>query len=90
MGIASEVNMDGMLQADAMRMEDLRLLAYVQHMAQTAESEEARRIFMACLEAEVRRCGLQRLDAQPAHQKRVRNVGDDLRAPILDGLCPVR
>jgi hypothetical protein len=82
--------MDGMLQADAMRMENLRLLAYVQHMAQTAESEEARRIFMACLEAEARRCGLQRLDAQPAHQKPVRNVGGDLRAPILDGLCPVR
>ena len=51
--------MDGMFQSGAKKMEDFRLLAYVQYMSQTAESDEARQIFKAYLEDEVRRIDLE-------------------------------
>lgn len=47
--------MDVMVQAGALAKDELHLLAYVQYMAQTAKSDEARQMFRAYLEQAARR-----------------------------------
>jgi hypothetical protein len=60
-----ETDMEKTSQGSAIHMEDIRILTYVQHMAQTAKSDEGKRIFKAYLEQESRRHhrSTQRLDA---------------------------
>lgn len=43
------------MQSIALTVDDLRLLAYVQHMAQTAQSGAARRMFQEYMELEKQR-----------------------------------
>jgi len=45
------------MQAAALTMDDLRLLTYVQHMAETAQSDTARHLFQEYMELEKRRLG---------------------------------
>ncbi len=48
--------MNGPMQASPLlTMDDLRLLAYVQHMADTAQSDAARHLFQEYMELEKRR-----------------------------------
>ena len=47
--------MGEIIQARGVETEDLRLLAYIQHMAQTARSEPARRAFELFLKQEKQR-----------------------------------
>ena len=49
--------LSGALQAVALTMDDLRLLVYVQHMAETAQSDAARHMFQEYMELEKRRLG---------------------------------
>ena len=45
------------MQSIALTTDDLRLLAYVQHMAETAQSDSARHMFQEYMELERRRLG---------------------------------